>query len=34
MVDIENYYFDKDGLVEVTVDEMIIEYGDEIENDD
>ena len=33
-MDIENDYFDKDRLVEDTVDEMIKEYGDEIEDED
>ena len=34
MVDIENDYFDKDGLVEDAVDELIIAYGGDDENDD
>ena len=29
-MNLENDYSDKDGLVEATVDEMIIEYGDEL----
>ena len=35
MVDIENDYFDKDGLVDDMVNEIIIEYdGDEMEDED
>ena len=35
VVDIENNYFDKDGLVDNMVDEIIIKYyGDEMEDED
>ena len=34
LVDIENNYFEKDGLVEDRIEEMIIEFGDDSSDDD
>ena len=34
VVDIENNYFEKDGLVEDRIEEMIIEFGDDSSDDD
>ena len=34
VVDIENTYFEKDGLIEDKVEEMIIQFGDSDSDDD
>ena len=34
VVDIENDYFEKDGLIEDTIEEFIIELGDDSDDDD